>query len=141
MNIGLVDADLLDNGTRFPNLALMKQANYYKSLGHNVELIHCYDEEFDKIIVAKVFTKTVLPSWINLYKFEGTEIEYGGTGFNLYNAPQLPYEIEHTPPDYTLYESYIEKHIDEKKKRTVFTEYYFDASIGFTTRGDRKSVV
>lgn len=135
MKIGLVDADLLDGGTRFPNLALMKIAGYYKRLGNDVELVHCYGEQYDKIFVAKVFTKTQLPGWVNLYRLEGTEIEYGGTGFNLYDAPQLPYEIEHTTPDYTLYERYIEKHSDEKRRKTVFTEYYLDASIGFTTRG------
>lgn len=31
--IGLIDADLLDNGTRHPNLALMKIAGYYKDTG------------------------------------------------------------------------------------------------------------
>lgn len=30
MNIGIIDADFLDNGTRHPNLALMKISGYYK---------------------------------------------------------------------------------------------------------------
>ena len=30
MNIGIIDADLLDKGTRHPNLALMKISAYYK---------------------------------------------------------------------------------------------------------------
>ena len=135
MRIGLIDADLLDNGTRFPNLALMKQSSYYRNLGNDTELLHCYEPDVDKVIVSKVFTKTNLPNWINLYKWEGIDVEYGGTGFNLYEAPQLPYEIEHSTPDYSLYERYIDKYHNDKKSRTVFTEYYTDCSIGFTTRG------
>jgi len=32
MNIGIIDADLIDGGTLFPNLALMKLSSYYKSI-------------------------------------------------------------------------------------------------------------
>ena len=52
--IGLVDADLMDNGTRHPNLALMKIAGYYKDLGNEVNLIYnSYDEvnEYDKVFI------------------------------------------------------------------------------------------
>ena len=37
--IGLIDADLMDNGTNHPNLALMKIAGYYRDLGNEVKLI------------------------------------------------------------------------------------------------------
>lgn len=37
MNIGIIDADLLDNGTRHPNLALMKISGFNKYQGHNVK--------------------------------------------------------------------------------------------------------
>ncbi len=33
MKLGIIDADLLDNGTRHPNLACMKISTYYKNLG------------------------------------------------------------------------------------------------------------
>lgn len=33
MKIGIIDADLLDNGTRHPNLALMKLSGFYKEKG------------------------------------------------------------------------------------------------------------
>ena len=33
MNIGIIDADLLDKGTRHPNLALMKISAYHKKCG------------------------------------------------------------------------------------------------------------
>ena len=36
MKIGIIDADLLDNGTRHPNLALMKISGFMKSQGNDV---------------------------------------------------------------------------------------------------------
>ena len=63
--IGLIDADLLDNGTRHPNLALMKMSGYYKEKGCDVSLIESYDEitandyegikNYDAIFISKVF--------------------------------------------------------------------------------------
>ena len=35
--IGIIDADLLDNGTRHPNLALMKLSAWHKAQGDDVE--------------------------------------------------------------------------------------------------------
>ena len=75
--IGLVDADLLDKGTRFPNLTLMKLSGFFKSKGikcnlilHTKEYITCYD----RIYVSKVFSFTTLPDF---YKQAiGTENEY-----------------------------------------------------------------
>ena len=40
VKIGIIDADLMDNGTRHPNLALMKISGYYKEKGHDVNLIY-----------------------------------------------------------------------------------------------------
>ena len=64
MKIGIIDADLMDNGTRHPNLALMKISGYYKEQGHEVKLIHnSYMElfEYEKIYLAKVFSFTEVP--------------------------------------------------------------------------------
>ena len=52
--VGLVDADLLDNGTRHPNLALLKIAGFLKDNGINRELIldskaDISEEEFAKM--------------------------------------------------------------------------------------------
>ena len=129
--IGLVDADLLDGGTRFPNLALMKIAGHYKRAGYNVELIDQFDPTINKIFVCKVFIKSNVPSFVADYK----NVVYGGTGFNLYHAQPLPDEIEHAKPDYTIYETYIKTHYDKRVARRFFNEYYTDSSIGFTTRG------
>lgn len=37
--IGLIDADLLDNGTRHPNLVLLKLAGFFHDNGIQFELI------------------------------------------------------------------------------------------------------
>lgn len=63
-------------------------------------------------------------------------IYYGGTGFFEVNGPNLPEEVEHHMPDYTLYYEYIEKDTggDEKLKKRRWDDY-LSYSIGFTTRG------
>ena len=50
LKIGIIDADLLDQGTRHPNLALLKISGYCKEFKHNVKLICDYSEIIDKII-------------------------------------------------------------------------------------------
>ena len=45
-NIALVDADLLDAGTRHPNLVIMKLSGYFKENGCSVRLIEDYSELF-----------------------------------------------------------------------------------------------
>lgn len=42
LKVGIIDADLLDHGTRHPNLALEKISGFCKSLGHEVRLICSY---------------------------------------------------------------------------------------------------
>jgi len=43
MKIGIIDADLLDNGTWHPNLALMKINGYYKKQNNEVKLLKSYE--------------------------------------------------------------------------------------------------
>ena len=132
MYIGIIDADLLDNGTRHPNLALMKISGYYKKQGDSVELITDYVNipKYDKVYISKVFTFTKIPEWA----LEFNNIEVGGTGFFEDGGEALPDEIEHHMPDYTLYDEYIEKKISEGKSPRTFVDYQ-KYSIGFTTRG------
>ena len=139
MNIGIIDADLNDNGRlkgkrkhRFPNLACMKISSYHKSQGHNVKLLLSYDdiENYDKVFISKVFTDTYVPEEVlNL-----SWVEYGGTGFFYDKAEPLPYEIEHSMPDYHLYDEFVEIALKNGEKKSSL-EYYTDFSIGFTTRG------
>lgn len=131
MNYGIIDADLLDKGSRFPNLALMKISGYYKEKGDNITLLSNYDDipKYDKVFISKVFDFTKTPD-LNKYK----NIEIGGTGFFGIEAEDLPYEIEHHMPDYHLYDEYIEKEIEKGINPKRFTDYK-DGSIGFLTRG------
>lgn len=133
MKIGIIDADLMDNGTRHPNLALMKISGYYKEQGHDVKLIYkSYDElyDYDKIFLARVFTFTNVPEWVLKIK----NIKIGGTGFYEDGGNDLDYEIEHHKPDYSLYNEYVEDQLKNGKKRSSL-EDYIDYSIGFSTRG------
>lgn len=132
MNIGLIDADLLDNGTRHPNLALMKISAYMMEKGYSTKLILDYEglNDFDEIYLSKVFTFTKTPIDIEHYP----HIKYGGTGFLPEICEDLDNEIEHHMPDYHLYDEFVEKEVARGIKPTRFSDYK-DYSIGFATRG------
>lgn len=139
MNIGIIDADLNDvkrlkgkRKHRFPNLACMKISSHHKKQGHNVKLLLSYDdvEKYDKVFISKVFTDTYVPEEVLTL----SNIEYGGTGFFYDKAELLPYEVEHSMPDYHLYDEFVEMSLKNgESKRSL--EYYTDFSIGFMTRG------
>jgi len=125
--IALIDADLVGRKRhRFPNLALMKISSYLKQGGACVELKLDYDnlESYDEVYVSKVFTDTPFP------EINHPSLHLGGTGFYFDKAPNLPYEIEHSMPDYHLYDEWLA----DKPNTSAFKEYR-DYSIGFTTRG------
>jgi hypothetical protein len=130
--IGLIDADLLDGGTRHPNLALMKISAYAKEKGHNTELLFNYDNinKYEKVCLSKVFEKTKIPILPHLYK----NLIIGGTGLFWDNSLKLPYKIEHSKPDYYLYNEYINKQLNKGVNKS-FLKDYTDYSIGFATRG------
>ena len=107
MNIGLYDVD----SHNFPNLALMKISAWHKAMGDNVEFV-LPKRHYDKIYVSKVFGDEY--SQMSNFCLQADEIVYGGTGFaitiengkEVYHKdrdPNLPYEIEHIYPDYSLY--------------------------------------
>lgn len=84
--IGLVDADLLDNGTRHPNLVLLKIAGYL--FEHNIDFELILDpnaeiKKYSRIYLSRVFSFTQLPDFYK--KAIGTRAEKkfncGGTGF------------------------------------------------------------
>lgn len=133
MKIGVIDADLIGRKKhRFPNLACMKIAGYYKNKGNDVRLLLNYDDvkEYDKVFISKVFTDTPIDD--DILKMDN--VEYGGTGFFYDKATPLPHEIEHHMPDYHLYDDWVNKKLEEGEKR-LNLQYYLDFSIGFTTRG------
>lgn len=141
LRIGIIDADLLDNGTRHPNLALLKISGYCKSLNHNVRLICSYDElltnykRYNILILSKVFKFTDVPKGIQKL-IDAGKIYIGGTGFFEINGPTLPDIVEHFMPDYHLYDEYIQ--LNSKLiggKPDAKWSDYLNFSIGFTTRG------
>lgn len=94
MKIGLIDVDR----TSFPNLTLMKISAYHKRRGDKVEWWNGL-LTYDRVYKAKVFDDTYSQDieWC----INADEIIKGGTGYDLEN--QLPDEIEHIRPDYSLY--------------------------------------
>lgn len=122
MKVGLIDVD----GHNFPNIPLMKLSAYHKAKGDSVEW---YDPMFsghmNKVYMSKVFSFT--PDYE--YCVDADEIIKGGSGYcidlidgkEVYNKAKdidLPYEIEHIYPDYSLYPDLTK-----------------DTAYGFLTRG------
>ena len=107
MQIGLIDVD----SHNFPNLALMKISAYHKARGDEVEwcvpLMH-----YDIVYVSKVFGDEYTD--MDMTVIQADKVIYGGTGFEISvvdgkevyehnESNQLPDEIEHMYPDYSLY--------------------------------------
>lgn len=109
--IGLIDVD----GHNFPNIPLMKISAWHKKQGDSVEwyeqMKHGFPfEPLDRVYMSKVFSFT--PDYE--YFVNADEVIKGGSGYcielkdgrEVYNAEkdgQLPQEIEHIYPDYSLY--------------------------------------
>lgn len=93
MNIALHDADM----TGFPNLALMKLSAWHKARGDTVSrympIMSC---TYDKVYSSRVFTFKNHDDPIG-------NVEKGGVGWGKTNT--LTEEIEHTCPDYTIFNS------------------------------------
>ena len=106
--IGLID---VDGGKHFPNIALMKMSAYHKSLGDMVEWYDTFSlEPYDLVYMSKVFSFT--PDYE--YPVNAKEVIKGGSGycidlvdgrevFHKERDHDLPDEIEHIYPDYSLY--------------------------------------
>lgn len=114
MKIELIDVD----GHNFPNLPLMKLSAWHKQNGDQVEwydpLTAWYDIP-DRVYMSKVFSFSLdYPHPVN-----AKEIIHGGTGYYYPDGgAELPEEIEHIYPDYSLYPAYTK-----------------DTAYGFLTRG------
>ena len=107
MRIGLIDVD----GHNFPNIPLMKISAWHKAQGHHVEWYNpMFSGHMDKVYVSKVFSFS--PDFE--YFIDADEVIYGGSGYcisllsgkEVYDKSRdidLPPEIEHICPDYSLY--------------------------------------
>ena len=125
MRIGLIDVD----GHNFPNLPLMKLAAWHKQKGDTVEWYEpLFSGHMDKVYMSKVFSFTPdYPYYIN-----SDEVVKGGSGYciSLVDGKEefdksrhfdLPKEIEHIYPDYSIYYDKIPE--------------VRDTAYGFLTRG------
>lgn len=105
--IGLIDVD----GHNFPNIPLMKISAWHKAQGDSVEWYDAmFSDDMDIVYMAKVFSFTDdYP-----YHIRAKKIVKGGSGYciSLENGKEvfdkskdieLPYEIEHIYPDYSIY--------------------------------------
>lgn len=112
MRIGLIDVD----GHRFPNLPLMKISAWHKAKGDQVEWYYpLISGHMDKVYLSKVFSFT--PDYE--YYIDADEVVRGGSGYaiklvdgkEIYDKTidhDLPDEIEHIYPDYSLYPTMTE---------------------------------
>lgn len=108
MKIGLIDVD----GHNFPNIPLMKISAYHKNKGDSVEWYEpLLGGEYDIVYMSKVFSF----SKDYQYPINAKKIIKGGSGYcielingkEVYNKDKdinLPSEIEHIYPDYSLYD-------------------------------------
>lgn len=94
MKIGLIDVD----GHNYPNLALMKLSAWHKDQRHQVEWCDGLSH-YDVVFMSKVFSFT--PDYTQC--LDADIIIRGGTGYGLENDHPLPYHIEHSMPDYSIY--------------------------------------
>ncbi|MEE1094707.1 MAG: hypothetical protein U0L08_07220 [Bacteroidales bacterium] len=100
IKIGLVDADLLCNGTRHPNLVLMKLAGFLNDNGIDFKLIIDQDEDiasYKFIYISRVFTFTKMPDFYDKATPEQKgKFRKGGTGFyaNELNINKYRYQRE-----------------------------------------------
>lgn len=106
--VGIIDAELLaNNGSRFPNLAAMKLSYWHKGRGDLVTLVpdFKYVADFDLVYICCVFTEVArqIPPAVRQMK----NVRCGGTGFFFDKSPPLPQAVEHSPPDYDLYQDWV----------------------------------
>lgn len=106
MKIGIIDVD----GRNYPNIALMKLSAHHKQQGDSVEWYNGI-EYYDRVYLSKVFSFSDDEQRV----IQADEIVRGGSGYGNYTI-NLPDEIEHICPDYSIYP--MHKH-----------------AYGFTTRG------
>ena len=106
MKVGLIDVD----SHNYPNLSLMKLSAWHKRQGDTVEWYDVFTEHYDVVYKSKVFTFT--PDY-DLMITNADKVVKGGTGYAIHGAGgehyvkaddvELPEDVEHIMPDYSLY--------------------------------------
>ena len=104
VKIGLFPID-----SKYHNLVLMKLSTWHKQKGDEVEFYKpLWHSTYSKIYCSKIFIRANKND-----NYRTDDMIYGGSGIDI--KKKLPEEIEHTRPDYSLYN--------------------LNYSLGFTTRG------
>ncbi len=122
MKIGLIDVD----GHHFPNIPLMKLSAWHKKNGDSVEWYNpMFCGKMDIVYMSKIFSFTddyLFPVYANKIVKSGSGYAIKTVnGKEIYDKSadvNLPYEIEHILPDYSLYPDLTK-----------------DTAYGFLTRG------
>ena len=96
MSVVLYDLDLIKRRRVFPNLALMKLSAYHRAKGDEI-FFNFPLAQADRLYISCVFTWNVKKA----YGLLPNVAIMGGSGFSFHS--QLPPEIEHIMPDYSLY--------------------------------------
>ena len=125
MRVGLIDVD----GHNYPNLPLMKLSAWHKARGDAVEWHDGFAPVYDVVYMSKVFSEEYTPD--EMTPANARRVIRRGSGYCIHlkngreefdstspAARELPFEIEHIYPDYSLY-----------------PEYTKDKAYGFLTRG------
>lgn len=122
MKVGLIDVD----GHNYPNLPLMKISAFHKREGDSVEWYRgILSGHMHRVYMSKVFSFTPDYEWV----IDADEIVKGGSGYAIHLEDgkevyrkeldnDLPDDIEHIYPDYSIYPKYTN-----------------DTAYGFLTRG------
>lgn len=112
MKVGLIDVD----GHNYPNLPLMKISAFHKAQGDTVEWYNgILSDHQHRVYVSKVFSFTKDYEWV----IDADEVVRGGSGYaiKLENGREvyhkeidndLPGEVEHIYPDYSIYPQYTD---------------------------------
>jgi hypothetical protein len=105
MKVAVVQVD-----GKMPNLALMKIAGWYRQQGHQV--VMGLDGSADRAYISVIFPQNK-PQALSASTMFTCSVEIGGSGYDY--EVTLPEDIEHTMPDYEMWN--------------------IDYSMGFTSRG------
>lgn len=144
MRVGIID---LEKGTGFPNIPLMKISAWHKQQGDTVEWYEpLFSGHMDIVYVSKVFSFT--PEY--QYYIDADKVIKGGSGYciglkdgkEIYHKEkdkELPPEIEHIYPDYSIYFNDRDVIYDENTGECLglsrAEKVKRDTAYGFLTRG------
>lgn len=130
MSIGLFDQDINTFGNLPFNLEIMKLSTYYKRKRELVGFAPTFcPERYTKMFYRKDYDD----GRFNKKLLQYDNVEYGGLSFTNNEYIPLPLEVELCPPDYSIYDNYIDvsplKDSDRKKYKTMRNSIHIRLSL------------